>query len=459
MSDLPPAADDLSSEAAPEDGETPAVDAVPEGLLSGAYDDAPRNPFDPRHPHPPFAGRDAALSRLHYHLTDLPLTAPPPLFLGRRRIGKSALLRRFDAAFEDHFIGVYIPLRRVPLDDEAAWLQVLVEAIRYTLEQRRFVLSLTTEPPADLPHLREWLRRVFLPLVFHVIRAHRRVILLLDDAERLVQAMDSGALPNDHPRFLATLLHAQLGMALTMDTAYEDHLGRLVPLVDVAGVHRLSRLSDEACLDVLAQCRLGEGAARIVQAAVGGEPILLQRLGYHLYALSQTKAESLSAHDVNTLLPLVYADSEGEFAETWSGLLRDERLVLTAMSTLLYEDTAQPVSIGMIERWLVDTDYPLDMTTISAAVRGLEYRELVTGGIQDLRVGSGLMQRWLVNNARLTAPQDPAAPAARRGQRGRVIAAALVVLLLLALVYAISSSEAAGREAPPVPTVTLPSGS
>lgn len=474
MAEQPSADDDvdvLAQEAAPaaaSPAAPPSDDLLNVGVpaaVPGA-EAAPRNPFDPAHSHLPFAGREAALARLFQHLTDTQLTAPPPLFLGRRRIGKTALLRQFDAVFEEHFIGVYLPLRRVgfeTFEEEAAWLRLLAEALLYTLHQRGFSvqsLERLMQDDDEYADSRDWLRRIFLPQVFHVIRANRRIVLLLDDAERLVQAMDAGKLPADHPRYLATLLHAQLGLTLTMDTTYEAHLSTLAPLVSLASVQRLPRLSPEACAVLLADCRLGEGALKIVQAAAGGEPVLIQRFGYHLYALAQAKPGSLSAHDVNTVLPLVYADSEAEFAETWLALVRDERLVLTAMCSLLYEDRDRAIDIALIERWLVDTDYPLDVTAIRAAVRGLEYRELVMGGVRDLGIVCGLMQRWLINNTRLASSGEANASVTRYPRRWLlVLGGLLMVILLVALIFSISRSETSGTSLTPVPTVTLRSGS
>ncbi|MDX1995118.1 MAG: ATP-binding protein [bacterium] len=420
------------------------------------------NPYEPGSPQMPFAGRAEAFTRLHQHLIDSQAATLPPLYLGRRRIGKTALLQQVERMFDpEETVAVYIPLRRVPLSDETRWLETLAQAIRHTIEERAYHAYLLPPLPGEgeMPEggLRNWIHNDLLPAVFYAIRSQRRLVLLLDDADRLAQALESGALPADHPGFLAGLLGRQLGMALTMDTLYEDHLSTLSPLVEVASTLRIGSLSPAASVDVLAQCNLSEGALAAALGAAGGEPILLQRFGYHLFELGRTKTEPLTANDVKGVLPYVYTDSEGEFRETWATLPRDERLVLTAISSLLYDNPLRAIDIALIETWLVETDYPLDATTIIAAVRGLMYREIVTGAISTLKIPSGLMQRWLLENAQLTPPAAALTDLQERPRdwRGWVVVG-VVVLVVIAAVMAISLSGGGSAGTTIVPTVTLP---
>lgn len=443
----------------------------------------PTNPFDPQHPAPPFAGRDAELARLHQSVT-APQTSEALVFMGRRRIGKTALLNQFDAAFDELFIGVFIPLDTFPLHSESAWLRALYQAIYETLVTRGFSLERLPHIPEHLARVdayaddwRTWLVDEAMPEVARVIRAARRIVLLMDDAGYLLDAVENGTLPRDHGAFLARLIHPQLHIVLTASEEDEDRLSTLSPLVNAMGATRLGQLSREGVAAVLSVADVQDSADEVYEAT-GGLPELVRRAGYHLVE----RGDKPTA--IKDVLAQVYADGEATFRQMWEGLNRSERLVLTAIASLLYADPLRPITPERIEAWLVETDFPQDLTTVQATVRGLEYREIIRHELPDttrkhpggLRLTAGLMQRWLLENARLNMPADkPASEAARPTTRDRTqpqtpstadtpqnnrilwIAVAIAAVLFVLLMLALTSNGAAINPSAttPQPTVTL----
>ena len=77
-----------------------------------------------------------------------------------------------------------------------------------------------------------------------------------------------------------------------------------------------------------------------VFAATGGQPRLIQRFGFHLFQRweMQPNHTTLTQQDVKQITPLVYNQSETELRTVWTETTRNERLVLTAISSLLYAD-------------------------------------------------------------------------------------------------------------------------
>ena len=165
----------------------------------------------------------------------------------------------------------------------------------------------------------------------------------------------------------------------------------------------------------------------------------------------------------------------------------NERLVLTAITDLIFEDPLDKISVPLLQTWLTDTDYPLDTTAILSALRSLEYNEIVTGMPDAIVLTSGLMQTWLLENARLqnknakpasranTAPiaapfpSGVSAPAASSRlpslrdipRRAALILAALMLVAGLLgagaamALFGGGSAPAAAQTPPPAPTVTL----
>jgi hypothetical protein len=429
-------------------------------------------PPNPYHPDDPalaaFAGREAAFARLHQHLTS-PTHAEAVLFLGRRHVGKTALLRHFGAFFDDTFIDVYLPLQQTPLESEERWLLHLVQGIGKALALRDFTLTRLPEPPEASSQLREWFADSYLDELFGVIR-YRRLALLLDDADALLNALGQ-ALPTDHLVYLQALVqrYPQFGIALTLDTAHETAIPALSPLIHAAETFRLTNLSQQESRWLLQKPAAGlyavpDDSADTIYKATGGQPLLLQRAGRRLFErweaqqhLSQGSTHNADLFaDVKGIIQQVYAESEAGFRETWQQATRDERLVLTAIVSLLYDDPLSKIDTTRIESWLVETDYPLDATAINAALRSLEYNEIVSSTSNGLAITAGLMQTWLLEHARLT--DSPLHTAKQQPDwRWAVVVAILVVIgLLVAISFASGGSpEASGT---PLPTVTLAGG-
>ncbi len=427
----------------------------------------PVNPYDPAPdeaalPFVPFAGRQKAFEHLYRLLTD-PANTDAVVILGRRHSGKTALLHHFHPFFDESFVSVYIPLHQLPLDSEAAWLKALSRRTNVALVEQNFSLARLVDKPPTTDNTRLWFANEYLPDILGVIRRQRQLVLLLDDADELLRAIADGRLPDDTFVFLRELLdtHPQLGLVLTLDTAAEADLPRLSPLATLTGVHRLANLTPDDTMDLLRtpvsdRYMVTDEAAAAVQAATGGQPRLLQRAGQRLFQWHEnTQRSPLTPDDVKQLLPGLYAASSDEFRHLWHSLNQNERLVLTAITSLLYADPLAPITTRALETWFVETDYLLDGTAINAALRSLEYRELVTG--TPVRITAGLMQTWLLDNARLsqTSAGRPASGVPRAIRRWLVPAAVIVIAAVVLLVLSIISTPRDAADLTPQPTVTL----
>jgi hypothetical protein len=422
----------------------------------------------------PFAGRQAAFARLYQHLT-APRVKGAMTFLGRKRLGKTALLTHFETFFDETFVGVYLPLKEMTPDDEDDWLLTLAREATKALVRHSFTLSRLSELEPPSSGLSGWWSEQFLPEMLTIIRPHRRLVFLVDDADVLLDMMSAGKLTPGSFATMHGLLekHPQLSMALTADAERETDLARMSPLVNLThNVFRLSALTTDEALWLLRQPVTGlynvpDDCATIIYRLTGGEPGLLQRFGHELYERWQayTDLNVITLDDVKGLTPRVYAQSAPELREIWQRLTLNERLALTAISGLLYGDPLRSIDTAAIEAWLIETDYPMDATTINAALRGLEYREIVALTPSGLMLSTGLMQTWLLENARLDNRPSAAASAVRIQKprpanlpRPRLIYAAgigLALLILALILISLSSTPRPPTNGDSQPTVTL----
>jgi hypothetical protein len=397
-------------------------------------------------------------------LTD-PSSAGVSIILGRRDIGKTSLLRYFPSYFDDTFVGVYLPLKNKSVSSESDWLNTLALSTMEALSQRDFSFYKLPKQNADDQDMRHWMQTEYLPGMFEIIRG-RRLVWLLDDTGSLIQWAKAGKLPPDHFAYLDGLVKTfqNLGIIMAMDSRYEMQISTMSPLVSVTDVYRLANLTDDETRALIQQpiqnmYRVSDEAASAVFSATAGQPRLVQRFGaalYEFHEVADTPRTILNLEDVKTVTTTVQKLSESDFQKTWDEMGRNERLVLTAMTRLMYADPLTPVTINGISEWLIESDYPLDLTTINAAIRGLEYDELIENTKSGITLRSSLIQVWLLQHAEL---QIAATSAIATPPRRRVLIAAAVVLVLviLALVFVGSQQGSSDQSSnnTPQPTLTL----
>ena len=127
--------------------------------------------------------------------------------------------------------------------------------------------------------------------------------------------------------------------------------------------------------------------------------------------------------------------------------------MLTAIASLIYDDPIKTVTAERIEAWLVETDYPLDIVAIHAALRGLDYQDIVSNYRNEgFKLIAGMMQTWLLEHARLTDGTGLSGFNVKLSWR-MITLVIVVITLLVALLFVLPSPtlDTSGT----IPTVTL----
>jgi hypothetical protein len=437
--------------------------------------DETRDAGDPLQRQTPFLGRAGAFARLSQYLN----TSHPGalVYVGAEGVGKTALLHAVAQHMTTNQIGlgVLIPLESLPTQQNELAL-ALYQAAYGALVADRGVSSLPSRLP-ELPDPTEgavdwmdWLAQVGLPGISQALRPNRRLIYLLDNVQIWIEAIEQKTLAQDFPASLAEIASPfsdKIALVFTLDLEKEAQLDMLSPLIRQDQTMRLTQVTEEEVIEALNENQAAEELYRWT----GGYPLLIAPY------LRVESPRKLSVKQIEEMTPQVYSRCQEVFQQWWRSLTTAERQVLAAISTAQYIDPFKAVTAAEIESWLVQTEIPMDMTAIQAALRGLEYRELIvyeTGAARGVRLKSDLFRRWLREHA------DFDSPAAQPGSGSQVARGALaelgtnfsrlsptqriwfgigvVVLLILVLVAVITAPPREVNEVDndaSVPTVTL----
>lgn len=368
----------------------------------------------------PFAGRKDALGRLYQQMNQgTPGATRSLCFVGRRHGGKTALLLALNDALNDTTAGARIFLDHSSPEDETDWILMLAQSVTEAMIEQDAPLGRLNElTPPDVEQgedVRAWLVDRFLPIAFQALK--RRLVIFIDDAEHLLNGMRSGSLPYDTFSFLHVLVEAfpDLGFVLTLDAEYEPEIDSLSPLIGLQDSVRLTNLAPDETRWLLQSPAEGcytvtDDAAAAVQRLTGGTPALAQHVGFLLFErwLDQPDIAVFTADDIRALSADIQRYGEADAKYNYVRLTPNEKRVLMAVSQLTYANPLKKVDPQSIVSWLAESDHPLDLTAIHAALRGLEYADIVRAAPDGVVIASGVMQTWLLENS----GRVPSAPSA-----------------------------------------------
>ncbi len=415
----------------------------------------PDNPFQPQ-PHgdellKAFVVREEAYTWIHQTFVDSQ-NPHAATVIGASQVGKTTLLRHFSTVFDPRVIGVYVPM------PAGANEQIVLTAIAEQIAQVMGSAAVTdgTSTP------RSAFADAFLPRTLGRLRPQQRLVLLLDDAHHLMQAGDSTFFT-----YLSDLIlrFAQLSVVLTVD--HRDEAAALVamrPLVAETHVYRLKPFTFPETQNLLSQCpevfQIGSDGAAAVQALAGGQPLLVQSFATLIYdraSRSQAGLVVIHADDIMSQAADLVNRVNDFLMAMWNRFDASQQIVLVAVCEMSPQPTQAAVVPERIEAWLVETESPLDLTMIRAALRGLEYESVIRYERGGALLVMGIWQVWLINRPAVADAATVEQTTTR--VQGWAIATGIVVVLILTVILILQIAQRGSQSAPAHPsgnpTVTL----
>lgn len=428
------------------------------------------NPYNPLQSNPEYYyGREEAFAFFRQNLVGA-AHKHALVLVGRRGLGKTSLLHQLPYQLDERYSLCIVSLGLIGLGDEHSFFAALVDDIRSALEQAEASTYRLPEWPEDAEpgELRDWFRDEYLEIALTALRT-RHLLLALDDAHLLLEAIDHGALPADHLDYLLAVLlkYPRLDMLFTLDEAFEDRILSLELFRDPTLHFRLAELSLEDAERLVREpvqdvYHYEDGVIEQILALAGGHPFLLHSICRLLFRRSEERhhAGPVIENDLAAVDDAVLDQGSDVLNPLWQAASQNERLVLTGMVRLSADHPDEGVAFGSLYDWINTSGYEMNKTKVAAALRSLDYKGLIRAepdGTYALM--AQFIPRWLNANHALDVKKKTASKinTATLVPLGGLGAALLLVggLVAASLAGVFDGDEAVPSKGSPTATLSL----
>ncbi len=431
----------------------------------------PYNPLQPATTPAQFVGRAGVFAFFRQYLVGT-AHRHALVLIGRRGLGKSAVLRQLPYQLEERTVPCIVSLNTIDLTNDAALFGALADDIHLALEgagsSTYRLPNWPDDEDATPDDLRAWFRDEYLDVAMAALRS-RHLLVALDDAHLLFDAIDQGMLDEGLFAYFADLLAAydRLDFVLALDSTYEER----ILSIDLTGDPTLhTRLAELPHADAVRLIRepvadtfiFEEGVVERILALAGGHPFLLQSICRLLYRRSEERKHHgpVLLEDVEQLEEAFVDQSDEIFSPLWGNLSQNERATLTALIQLTPRAPDEVVTFDTLLGWLIGAGYTLNRTQIAAALRSLGYEGLIHADADSYRLTAGLIAGWVAANVTPPTEETTARSPLHVMQGLTLIGILLVIGIVAALGVAIWAGvfDSDGEKAPAGndgPTATL----
>ncbi|MBI4750611.1 MAG: hypothetical protein HY774_19170 [Acidobacteria bacterium] len=304
-----------------------------------------------------FTGRQDIVGHIEESLLNA-ANLPTLLLFGPRRMGKTSILNQLPRLLGPDFAPAMVDCQAPAVRESAnALLRYISEAMSEALQRRRILIDpLSVEALKSEPFgfFEKWLTNVE-----KALPEQMRVLLCLDEYERLQTALDAGwgadvldLLRNtfQHRRRIAMMFtgahrFAELGPAWT---------DRFISARNI----RVSFLKPDEVVPLLTKpipdfdMTYADGALEGIISATNGQPFLIQGIGFELVQfMNEGKRKQATIADVEEAISRTLSSGDAYFFNVWSDAGEDGQAILQAIAT------SSPVpNFPKAMRWLKDHD-------------------------------------------------------------------------------------------------------
>lgn len=422
-----------------------------------------QNPYHPLSPPDDptlFFGRQDSIALLRQHLVGAHNTTAI-VILGRRGMGKTALLHQTAYLVDERYITVYLDLAEQHEWRESTQLRYFAQTILARMETiGADTYRIPPFPDSEDPAVwRTWFAEEFLDVATTAIRRDRFLLLLVDDMQLWFEPLGDSWLAYWHDLLKR---YERLDMVAAIDLVDEPHILNYPLLANLHQHNRLQSLDEEAARQLILEpvaehFHYTEDALARLALWCGGNPFLLHsvcRLVYRHYE-GNRQLTHISAEFLEVLQEAVLEEA-GEIMES---VWENSTLAMQSVLRALLHDQTRAKTLEQLLTLLQEHDGNVNPTSLVSTLRKLEYFNLVKSSPSgEYSFQAELEAIWFAQRQQEAAEQSPKSlrPNPLVGLAVMIVGVVLVGILLASITLNDSSEEIApDEEALPTSTLSL----
>lgn len=251
------------------------------------------NPYSPGKPvmdRGKFYGRKPELKRLKHNLSSS-FDGPNLMIIGQRRVGKTSLLRYIekDLFIEEKFLPVFIDLQAPFEINNENTLRYIIRTVLKKVRTSGYAdlnLSQNREEQDIGLHLGSIFEQI------HQSLAGRQLLLLFDEFDNLIEALEQGQLTKQFFFTLRSLMQAANGPKFVFCGSYyiPSRMERndMAPLLSALAIHEIGPLDFEAAVQLVVEplgkaFQLQRGVPQYIAKLTACYPYFIHDICYHLF--------------------------------------------------------------------------------------------------------------------------------------------------------------------------------
>jgi len=325
---------------------------------------------------------------------------------GQRRTGKTSILYQMHRNLDRRYLCIFIDLHGLSMESEAMFLWELANQIRRVLGRDHGIELPQPDRGAFQADPRRYFANDFLDQAWQVV-GDRHILLMLDEAVRLQEQVQTGRLDNAIFEYLRHLMqhYEQLNFLFSLGSGLEQMEKEYAFLFNVALYKKISFLERPAAVELITQpakayYQVASPAVDRILEVTAGHPYYTQLLCHSLFnRWRQQGGLVVEVSDVEAVQEEVVERGLAVLKHTWEDSTPGEKAVVAGLAAAMGERNRPVGRSEATQAWeRLDVTLPADET--AKAMKSLTARDIISGD-EQVKFAVDLQHYWVRKFQRL----------------------------------------------------------
>jgi len=323
---------------------------------------------------------------------------------GQRRTGKTSVLYQMQRHLEDKYICIFIDLHGLALNSIQSMLSDIENTIRRELSSSYSINIPRLQEGEYVQDPRQDFENRFLPQVWEAI-GDRNILLMLDEAVRILEKVNAGKLEKDIFEYLRHLMQHfdRLNFLFSLGSGLEEMEKEYAFLFNVGMYKKISFLNRDAGEALIRKpiedyYEIDPEAVSYILEITSGHPYFIQLICHSLFTSWQHNPKDIMLiDDVDAIIDEVVERGFAVLKYNWEESTDGEKAFLAGLTSLVSRGQTE-ITVAAIKQSWKTIGISIPSRELNIAAKSLTNREVITGH-DDYRFNISLQCIWIEKNA------------------------------------------------------------